>query len=91
MNHTISTLKMTLIGGTLLSILHFIWAVLVYAGFAQSVMDFIFKIHMLNSPLQVQAFDWTYAMLLIAVTFSVGAFYGWLFSMIKASVTEKSP
>jgi hypothetical protein len=82
------TLRRMVMGGVLLSSLHFIWAGLVYLAMAQPSMDFIFKIHMLNSPLQVQAFEWGYASLLIAVTFSLGAFYGWLYSLIKLSVDQ---
>lgn len=80
--------KSMVFGAVLLSSLHFLWLALVYIGTAQVVMDFIFKIHMLNSPLQVQQFDWSYAFLLIAVTFSVGAIYGWLFGVMKKSVTR---
>lgn len=80
--------KSMILGGVLLSSLHFTWLVLAYIGIAQEVMDFIFKIHMLNSPLQVQPFAWQSAFLLIAVTFSVGAIYGWLFSVIKESISR---
>jgi hypothetical protein len=86
MNQSV-TFKSMVVGAALLSSLHFAWLVLVYIGMAQVVMDFIFKIHMLNSLLQVQQFEWSYALLLIAVTFSVGAMYGWLYSVIKKSVT----
>jgi hypothetical protein len=82
------SLKNIVLGAVLLSSLHFLWLVLIYMGMAQVVMDFIFKIHMLNSPLQVQQFEWSYAFLLIAVTFSVGAMYGWLYSVIKKSMTR---
>jgi hypothetical protein len=82
------SLKNIVLGAVLLSSLHFLWLVLIYMGMAQVVIDFIFKIHMLNSPLQVQQFEWSYALLLIAVTFSAGAMYGWLYSVIKKSVTR---
>jgi len=87
MNQSV-TFKSMVVGAALLSSLHFAWLVLVYIGMAQVVMDLIFKIHMLNSPLQVQQFEWSYAFLLITVTFSVGAMYGWLYSVIKKSVTR---
>ena len=81
--------KSMILGGVLLSSLHFTWLVLAYIGIAQEVMDFIFKIHMLNSPLQVQPFEWSYAFLLIAITFSVGAIYGWLYSVIQKLVNQR--
>ncbi len=80
--------KSMVVGAALLSSLHFAWLVLVYIEMAQVIMDFIFKIHMLNSPLQVQPFEWSYAFLLIAITFSVGAVYGWLYGVIRALVNQ---
>jgi hypothetical protein len=77
------------VGAALLSSLHFAWLVLVYMGMAQVVMDFIFKIHMLNSPLQVQPFEWPYAFILIAITFSVGALYGWLYCVMQKLVNQR--
>lgn len=84
-----AALKSMVVGAALLSSLHFAWLVLVYMGIAQMVMDFIFKIHMLNSPLQVQPFEWPYAFLLITITFSVGALYGWLYSVIQKLVNQR--
>jgi hypothetical protein len=84
-----AALKSMVLGAALLSSLHFAWLVLVYMGIAQMVMDFIFKIHMLNSPLQVQPFEWSHAFLLIAITFSVGALYGWLYSVIQKLVNQR--
>ena len=84
----LAALKSMVLGAALLSSLHLAWLVLVYIGMAQVVMDFIFKIHMLNSPLQVQPFEWPYAFLLIAITFSVGAVYGWLYGAIRALVNQ---
>ena len=85
----LAALKSMFLGAALLSSLHFAWLVLVYMGIAQVVMDFIFKIHMLNSPLQVQPFEWSYAFILIAITFSVGAIYGWLYSVIQKLVNQR--
>ena len=85
----LAALKSMFLGAALLSSLHFAWLVLVYMGIAQMVMDFIFKIHMLNSPLQIQPFEWSYAFLLIAITFSVGALYGWLYSVIQKLVNQR--
>ena len=71
------------IGGVCLASLHFCWALLVALGWAQSLMDFIFKLHMLNSPFQVQAFSISIAIGLIGVTFLIGCFYGAVFYFIK--------
>jgi hypothetical protein len=56
---------------------------LVYFGFAQPLLDFIFKLHMLNSPFIVQPFSLVLAVQLIVITFLIGAFYGIVFSVIR--------
>ena len=78
-----SLLRISLIGGISLSSLHFCWVILVASGWAQSVLDFIFKLHMLSSPFQVQAFDLELATGLISFTFLIGCFYGALFFLLK--------
>ncbi len=72
-----------LIGGLCLASFHFCWALLVYFGFAQSLLDFIFKLHMLNSPFIVQPFSFVLVVQLIVITFLIGAFYGIVFSVIR--------
>ncbi|NBO10141.1 MAG: hypothetical protein EBV25_00930 [Methylophilaceae bacterium] len=83
MNKTTSPLNTALIGGLCLSSFHFFWILIVASGWAQPLLDFIFKLHMLNSPLQVQPFSLVLAGELIAITFAIGAFYGLVFYFIK--------
>ncbi|MFZ4379972.1 MAG: hypothetical protein ACOYN1_09470 [Polynucleobacter sp.] len=78
-----SLFQTSLIGGLCLSSLHFCWVMLVALGWAQWLLDFIFKLHMLNSPFQVQVFDPLLALGLIAITFFIGCFYGAIFYLIK--------
>lgn len=82
--------RTSVIGGFCLASLHFCWALLVALGLAQPLMDFIFKLHMLNSPFQVQIFNWGLALSLIAVTFVIGAFYSFIFYFIKNSFSQTS-
>ena len=77
-------LQTSLIGGLCLASLHFCWVILVALGLAQSLLNFIFKLHMLNSPFIVQAFDPLLAIGLIGITFLIGCFYGALFYFIKS-------
>jgi len=72
-----------LIAGLCLSSLHLSWIVLILLGWAQPLMDFIFKLHMLNSPFQVQPFSIGLAVSLVIITFVIGAFYGLVFVLIK--------
>lgn len=75
--------RTSMIGGLCLSILHFFWVILVALGWAQPFMDFIFKLHMLNSPFQVQPFDVMLALGLLGTTFLIGCFYGAIFYLLK--------
>ncbi len=76
-----------LIGGFCLASLHLTWIFLVLLAWAQPLIDFIFKLHMLNSPFQIQPFNWGYASSLIAITFVIGAFYGLIFHLIQNTFT----
>lgn len=79
----------SVIGGLCLSSIHFCWALLVALEWAQSLMDFIFKLHMLNPPFEVQPFSLSLASGLLAITFLVGCFYGAVFYFIKSYFQKK--
>lgn len=83
-----SPLKTALIGGLTLSALHACWVMLVASGWAQPILDFVFKLHMLNSPFIVQPFSLLLSLELIALTFVVGAFYGIVFSLIRKLIRQ---
>lgn len=80
--------RTSVIGGFCLASLHFCWALLVALGLAQPLMDFIFKLHMLNSPFLVQPFSLSLAAGLISITFLIGCFYGAVFYFIKKRFTS---
>ncbi len=73
----ISPLRTGLTVGLVLALWHFAWAVLVAAGLAQAVVDFVFRIHFYKPILHVEPFDFSVAVLLVAITglfgFIVGA------------------
>lgn len=75
--------RTSMIGGLCLASIHFCWLILVFLGWAQPLLDFVFKLHMLNSPFQVQPFDGFLALGLLGITFLIGCFYGVLFYWIK--------
>jgi len=78
-----------MISGFSLASLHICWALLVALGWAQSVIDFIFKLHMLSSPFQVQPFKLPLALGLVGITFLVGCFFGVIFIVVK-NVCQKT-
>jgi len=81
--------RTSMVGGLCLASLHFCWALLIALGWAQAFMDFIFKLHMINPPFQVQAFNPLLAFELVGITFLIGCFYGAVFYFIKISLQKR--
>ncbi len=67
--------------GTFAAAMHVIWAVVVAAGFAQGLIDWVTGLHFLNTAITVSAFDAVTASTLVATTFVVGAIVGWIFAL----------
>lgn len=82
-------LRAALIGGLSLASLHFCWVLIVSTGVAQPILDWVFKLHMLNPPFQVQSFDVTLSIILIIVTFAIGCLYGVVFDLIRSLLLQK--
>lgn len=74
--------KVALALGLFFAAVHVIWALLVLVGWAQSLVNFIYGVHMLSVPYEVLAFNYSTAGLLIIVTFGVGYLIGWIFSLV---------
>ncbi len=80
--------RTSIISGLCLASLHVCWVILIALGLAQPLLDFIFKLHMLSAPFQVQTFDPMLALELISITFLIGSFYGTLFYLIKSKFSS---
>jgi len=68
--------------GILIGSWHAVWAGLVWAGAAQPVIDFIFRLHMITPPYQIAAFDPGLALALVLVTAIIGYVFGWVGAVI---------
>jgi len=55
-------LKACIVGGISLSSFHFIWILLVASGWAQVVLEYILKLHMLSLSFIVQPFNWIFSL-----------------------------
>lgn len=69
--------------------LHLVWSILVMLGFAQTLINWSFSLHMLGNPFLVQPFSLNNALILIIVTFAVGYASGYLFALVWNKVHEK--
>ena len=67
-----SSHKLGLAFGSALALFHTAWALLVASGSAQKVIDFIFWLHFINPPYQLDTFSIGRALGLILFTFVVG-------------------
>lgn len=74
--------KVALTLGVLFGGFHLGWSILVALNLAQSLLDFIFSVHMLANPYQVTGFDVIKAGILVAVTFAVGYAVGYIFANV---------
>lgn len=78
-----------LIVGAFLGLVHLAWAVLVAAGYAQGLLDWIFDLHFLENPYMVTEFAADKAALLVVVTFGVGYVGGWVFAWLWNTLGKK--
>lgn len=74
--------KCALLGAGLLGSLHAAWAGLVASGYAQVVMDVIFRLHFIEPVYRIAAFDLQTAGLLVGLTGSLGALAGLVVGVI---------
>ncbi len=61
---------------------HLLWSVLVALGVAQSILDFIFRLHMIQPVYKVAQFNFGTALALIVVTAIIGYAMGWAIAWI---------
>ncbi len=69
--------KVGLLFGALLGGIHLIWALMVFLGVAQMLMDFVFWAHMLHIPITVGPFDTSAAAVLVVMTYALGYALGY--------------
>lgn len=62
--------------------LHLAWALLIASGWAQIVTDFILQLHFIKLDYIIEEFNISTALLLIAITASIGYIVGWGFARL---------
>jgi hypothetical protein len=61
---------------------HMFWAVLIWAGAAQWLLDFVFRLHMIEPPYHVGPFNLLTATTLVLFTSAVGYVSGWFIGFL---------
>ena len=72
----INSMKVGLVFGLLTSLCHMVWIILILAGVAQPLMDFVFWAHMIQPVYVVRSFEPLAAATLMLLTFGIGYVIG---------------
>jgi uncharacterized membrane protein len=65
-----------------LAVWHSLWALLVWLGAAQTLVDFVFRLHMITPPYRIAAFNLGTAATLVLVTAGIGYVMGFVVGFI---------
>ena len=82
----LQTNKLALVLGALMGGFHLLWAMMVALGWAQTLLDFIFRMHFIQPIWVIQPFDIETAILLVVVTSAIGYCIGLIFALTWNSV-----
>ncbi len=81
--------KFALTFGYFAAVMHVIWSVLVGLGVAQTIMDFVYRMHFMENPYTVAEFSWGTAVGLVVMAFIVAYAISSLFATIWNKVHGK--
>lgn len=81
--------KTGLVAGLFVGFMHFLWTVCVALGWAQPMLNFVYKIHFLNNPFEIAHFGFKRAAALLVVTTVVGYAAGWIFAIVFNQVHKR--
>ena len=72
----VNPVRVGLVLGTFIGLVHVGWSALVAVGLAQKLIDFIFWMHFIAPPFHIEPFDMSRAAVLVALTFAIGLVAG---------------
>ncbi len=68
---------------------HLVWALVVAAGWAQKVVDWLYSLHFVQMTMTVQAFDFVNALYLVVVAFLVAYVAGFVLATLWNLIVAK--
>jgi hypothetical protein len=68
--------------GSVLGAWHLMWVTLVATGLAKAVMDFVLKLHFIQLDYTLAPFVLSTSAMLVALTFAIGALFGFIFALV---------
>ena len=78
----INPAKAALAVGIVIGLYHLAWVGLVASGLAKPFMDFVLKLHFIQFDYQMAPFDAATGAMLVALTFTIGAIFGFVFAVV---------
>lgn len=78
----IRPVKAALAVGIVIGLYHLTWVGLVAAGLAKPFMDFVLKLHFIQLDYVMAPFDPATGAMLVALTFAIGALFGFVFAVV---------
>ncbi len=74
--------------GVLFGVWHTAWAILVMAGLAAPILDWVYGLHFLSNPFKIMPFNIVTAVTLVIFTTIVGYVIGWVSAVIWNSLKK---
>ena len=85
----LSESRTALVVGTFVALVHVIWSLLVFFGFAKPYMDWILGLHFVNNSFTLKPFAFGTAITLVIFTFVIGYVFGYIFAMVWNKLHKK--